>query len=49
MNLKGEEKNQGKKRRVIRVRPGEKPRLTPDALRRLRQSAEEKGWMKKGK
>jgi hypothetical protein len=40
---------QGKKRKIIRVRPGEKTKPTAESLERLRQTAEEKGWMKKSK
>ncbi len=40
---------QAKKRKIILVRPGEKTKPTAESLERLRQMAEEKGWMKKSK
>jgi hypothetical protein len=40
---------QKKKRKVIRVRPGGKIKPTAESLERLRQTAEEKGWMRKSK
>ena len=40
---------QVKKRKVIRVRPGGRTKPTAESLERLRQTAEEKGWMRKSK
>jgi hypothetical protein len=41
--------DQAKKGKVIRVRPGGKIKPTAESLEHLRQTAEEKGWVKKNK
>ncbi|MGA2957075.1 MAG: hypothetical protein ABSF48_15295 [Thermodesulfobacteriota bacterium] len=47
--MQDQKAEQEKKRKVIRVRPGEKTKPTVESLERLRQTAEEKGWVKKSK
>jgi len=36
-----------KRKIIVRDQPGEKKKPTVESLERLRQKAEEKGWMKK--
>jgi hypothetical protein len=36
-----------KRKRIVRDQPREKQKATPESLERLRQKAEEKGWMRK--
>jgi hypothetical protein len=45
--MKKPEVRTGRRIKVIRPPLGEKPKLTPESLERLRQMADEKGWIKK--
>jgi hypothetical protein len=47
MTLKREQPAPVKKRKIIRVTPGEKVRPSAESLERLRRTAEEKGWARK--
>jgi len=45
--MKEKDLKREKKKIIIRERPGRKEKPTVESLERLRQKAEEKGWMKK--
>jgi len=45
--MKEKDPEAGKRKRIVRVQPREKEKATPESLERLRQKAEEKGWIKK--
>jgi len=45
--MKEEDLKAKKRKRFVRVPPREKEKATPESLERLRQKAEEKGWIKK--
>jgi hypothetical protein len=45
--MKEKDPRSEKRKRIVRDQPREKERATPESLERLRQKAEEKGWIKR--
>jgi hypothetical protein len=45
--MKDQRPKPGKRKIIVRDQPGKKEKLTVESFERLRQKAEEKGWIKK--